>query len=211
MDRELRYFQSGELRASEENGKRQITGYAVVYGQMSVPIFDFREVIEPGTFSGSVDGDVRALWQHESASVLGRTKAGTLRLYDDDIGLRFELDLPETQIGRDAHTSILRGDVDGMSFGFSVLPDGSEWSEDAEGTLIRTVRNAKLYEISPVTWPAYPAASVNVRNDEIYGVIPEIPAELRAQDAGDIGDEDGGDLRAQAARRERVLRLNCQL
>jgi len=205
MDRELRYFQRAELRAVEGE-QPMITGYAVVYGQMSAPIFDFREVIEPGAFSDSVaDGDVRALWQHGPGDVLGRTASGTLRLFDESLGVRFELDVPDTQVGRDAYESIRRRDVDGMSFGFKVLPNGMTWSEETDGTLVRRVTNGTLYEISPVTWPAYEATSVDARHDDIYGVIPEIPAELRARRAGE--NSTGGQMRAQAARRVRVLRL----
>jgi len=153
-----------EIRAGDD-GQEVLAGYAAPFNQLSVMLWGFRERIRPGAFSGSLNGDVRALWQHDSAAVLGRTRAGTLRLSEDDVGLAFELEPPDTQIGRDAMTLIRRGDVDQMSFGFNVLPDGSEWSESDDGVLIRTLTNVTLMEISPVTWAAYPQTSVNVRSD----------------------------------------------
>jgi len=182
MNIERRYFDATELRA--DGDKPLIHGYAVVYGQTSVPIWNFREIIEPGAFATASESDVFALWQHDSAAVLGRTKAGTLRLYEDDRGVRFEVDVADTSLGRDALETIRRGDIDNMSFGFRVLPDGVTWTLDDDGTEIRHVTNASLLEVSPVTWAAYPQTTVDARQDEIYGVIPEIPEELRAQRFG---------------------------
>ncbi|MCB0070026.1 MAG: HK97 family phage prohead protease, partial [Caldilineaceae bacterium] len=80
------------------------------------------------------------------------------------------------------------------------------WTEMEDGTYLRRVVRAELVEVSPVTWAAYPQTEVGVRRDEIYGVLPEIPAELRAQDAGD-NDEDADQARARRAHRRRLLDL----
>lgn len=203
-----------ELRVKDEGDGPKISGYAVLYNQRSVDLGGFVEEIAPGAFGGSLGGDVRALWQHDTAAVLGRTTAGTLRIWDDERGVAFELDPPDTQIGRDAVTSIRRGDVDQMSFGFVVTWDGDKrgdaWSDLDDGTYLRRVVRAELLEVSPVTWAAYPQTAVGVRSDEIYGVLPEIPAELRAQDAGDNAG-DGADDRARARAESRRRRLQLAI
>lgn len=150
-----------EIRA--EDGKpATILGHAALFNTKSVYLYGFREMIEPGAFSESLTGDIRALWQHDSARVLGRTKAGTLRLWEDDQGLAFELNPPDNTDGRDAVVSIERGDVDQMSFGFNVPPGGDSWAEDEDGIPLRKLRAVSLMEISPVTWAAYPQTGVGV-------------------------------------------------
>jgi HK97 family phage prohead protease len=148
-----------EVRADD---KRTIGGYAAVFERKSVMLYGFREKIQPGAFVDSLQDDVRALWQHDTSQVLGRTRSGTLRLWEDETGLGFELEPPDTQTGRDAVTLIGRGDVDQMSFGFTVPIDGDEWSDDEDGIPLRTIKRAKLIEVSPVTFPAYQDTSVDI-------------------------------------------------
>lgn len=138
-----------------------IAGHAALFNSPSI-FMGFRETIAPGAFTDSLGGDIRALWQHDTARVLGRTKAGTLRLWEDDQGLAFELNPPDTQDGRDAVTLIERGDVDQMSFGFNVPMGGDSWSEDGDGIPLRQLNKISLMEISPVTWAAYPQTGVGV-------------------------------------------------
>lgn len=150
-----------ELRA-QEGKPATILGHAALFNTKSVFLYGFREIIEPGAFAESLSGDIRALWQHDTAKVLGRTKADTLKLWEDDQGLAFELHPPDTQDGRDAVTLIERGDVDQMSFGFNVPPGGDTWAEDEDGIPLRKLRTVSLMEISPVTWAAYPQTGVGV-------------------------------------------------
>ena len=150
-----------EVRA-EADKPPTILGHAALFNTKSVFLYGFRETIEPGAFADSLTGDIRALWQHDSARVLGRTKSGTLRLWEDDQGLAFELNPPATQDGRDAVTLIERGDVDQMSFGFNVPPGGDSWGEDDDGIPLRRLRTVSLMEVSPVTWAAYPQTGVGV-------------------------------------------------
>lgn len=198
-----------EIRVIDGDDGPLIAGYAVPYNQRSVDLGGFVEEFAPGAFGESLNGDVRALWQHDKTAVLGRTKANTLRLWDDERGVAFELTPPDTQIGRDAVTSIRRGDVDQMSFGFVVQLDedkrGEMWTMLDDGMALRRVTKAEMIEVSPVTWAAYPQTEVGVRHDEIYGVLPEIPADLRAQD--DAGDTDDDQARARVAHRMRLLDL----
>ena len=149
-----------EIRA-EADKLATILGHAALFNTPSL-FMGFREMIEPGAFADSLTGDVRALWQHDTARVLGRTKSGTLRLWEDDQGLAFELNPPDTVDGRDAVTLIKRGDVDQMSFGFNVPPGGDSWTEDEDGIPLRKLRTVSLMEISPVTWAAYPQTGVGV-------------------------------------------------
>jgi HK97 family phage prohead protease len=107
---------------------------------------------------------------HNSDNVLGSTKSKTLRLEEDEVGLRVEADLPETSAGRDLSVLMQRGDVDSMSFGFEVLKD--EWSADYSQ---RELIEVRLWEVSPITsWPAYPATSAFVRHlAELTDTEPE--------------------------------------
>lgn len=196
-----RRFTTSDLRTEGEEG-RTIVGYAAVFNSLSQVLWGFRERIAPGAFADALGDDVRALWNHDTGIVLGRTKSGTLRLHEDEVGLRIEVDPPASAAAY--LESIKRGDVDQMSFGFNTLDD--EWDEGDDGQIIRTLRKVKLFEVSPVTFPAYTATSVGVRSDEIYGVIPEIPAELRraSRSAHDATLERA---RARQAQRRRRLQL----
>ena len=158
-----------EIR-EEENGKRTITGYAVKWEMKSHTMGYFRrfkEQFKRGAFTESLTNDEQlALWSHDTSKVLGRTKNGTLRLYEDDVGLRFELDLPNTTLGNDAYETIKRGDVDGVSFGFRMQKE--EWDESDPDNIIRSISKAKLVEISPVAFPAYPDSQVSARSHDPY-------------------------------------------
>jgi uncharacterized protein len=163
-NREIRNLPLQEIRVLRQEGEpAKITGYAAVFDKMSEVMWGFREVIRPGAFTNTLKtADVRALWQHDTASPLGRNKNGTLELEEDALGLRISITPPDTQWGRDAVTSIDRGDVDQMSFGFMTLND--KWSKDENGFDLRELLEVELYEVSPVTFPAYPDTSVAVRS-----------------------------------------------
>ena len=154
-----------ELRMSGDG--RTLVGYAAVFNQ-ETQIGDarcgFREVVAPGAFKDSLaSDDCRALWNHDSACVLGRKSAGSLRMVEDDHGLRVEIDLPETQCGRDVAALVKRGDVTGMSFGFETKRD--EWNSDRT---VRTLRACRLFDVSPVTYPAYEGTDVALRSRDLH-------------------------------------------
>lgn len=149
-----------EVRA--DSGARTITGYAAVFNTETDIGGYFRERIAPGAFAEAIKGDVRALFDHDSAHVLGRTKSGTLRLEEDERGLRIEIDLPDTQTARDLAASMERGDIDGMSFGFEVLRQ--TWDETTGDIPLRTVEEVRLHEVSVVTFPAYADTEVALRS-----------------------------------------------
>lgn len=165
---ETRSFQAVELRAKMEAGKAPvIEGYAAVFDSLSEDLGGFREKIRPGAFKGAIaDGcDVRALWNHDNNFVLGRTTARTLSLSEDDRGLLATIHPPDTQWARDLMVSIGRGDVSQMSFGFQVEKD--EWDDKDKNSVVRTIHSfRRLFDVSPVTSPAYPDTTVALRSLE---------------------------------------------
>ena len=155
-----------ELRA-EDGASPLITGYAALYGVRSENLGGFREVIMSGAFDeAAARDDVRALINHDSNHVLGRTTSGTLRLLPDAKGLGVEITPPNTQAARDLVELMRRGDVTQMSFSFSIRTEDQRWSQPAgeNGEWLREVtRIDRLYDVAVVTYPAYPQASAAVR------------------------------------------------
>jgi HK97 family phage prohead protease len=149
---------------------RKLTGYAAVFKE-ETRVAGFVEVIRPGAFKASLAGrDILALVDHDPARLLARTKSGTLRLQEDERGLRYELDLPDTQEGRDILTLAERGDLGGMSFGFTVSKGGEHWKGQR-----RELRAVTLHEISVVhSRPAYGGTTVEPR-----AKTPRLAAALR--------------------------------
>jgi HK97 family phage prohead protease len=153
-----------ELRASRADGPPRIRGYAAVFEILSLDLGGFREKIARGTFTRTLRGqpDVRALVGHDPNLILGRTESKTLQLWEDSRGLGFEIDPPDTQLGRDTVTSIARGDLSQASFAFRVVPGGERWSEDATGGAIRTLLDVDLFDVSVVAFPATVQTSAEV-------------------------------------------------
>lgn len=163
MKRERRFFTVRELRVAAD-GKRTISGHAAVFNKDSEPMYGFVERVAAGAFATTIkEDDIRALFNHDPNYVLGRNTAGTLRLTEDDTGLAVEIDPPDTQCARDLMVSLERGDVSQMSFGFTTRKD--EWVyDDKNGATMRTLLDVMLYDVSPVTFPAYPDTDVSVRS-----------------------------------------------
>ena len=162
-DREYRtYNASIEIRADDGQDARKIRGHAAVFNEIAGDPLMFLEQIAPGAFADSIGtDDVRALWNHNPDYVLGRNKAGTLSLSEDDRGLAIEINPPDTQWARDLMHSIDRGDVSQMSFGFRVLDQA--W-EVRDGIDIRTLKKVELWDVSPVTFPFYEGTDVALRS-----------------------------------------------
>lgn len=170
-NRERRFRDFGiELRGEGEGEKRTISGYAAKFNKESELLYgSFVEVIEPGAFDDVLQDDVRALLNHDNNFILARTKSGTLNLSVDEIGLRYEFTAPDTTAGNDLLQSIKRGDISQSSFGFTIASGGAEWeiieNEDNSVKEIRRIKKIKrLYDVSPVTFPAYPDTEVAVRS-----------------------------------------------
>lgn len=165
-------LQGSKLEVRREEGEPpKIIGYAVRWDQLSKPIYGhFQEKFVRGAFAASlINPDVYAAWQHDSREVLGRTP-NTLSITEDDLGLRYEI-TPPSWADKYLET-IERGDVRGSSFIFRAIRE--EWDESNEDMSIRTVYEAELFEVSPVTTPAYPQSSVGIRSaEEVYQSRPK--------------------------------------
>jgi HK97 family phage prohead protease len=162
MKIETRYLPTTEIRIEGgDDSPGILSGYAATFNDLSLDLGGFREFLRPGAFTRTLaENDIRALYNHDTSAVLGRTKSGTLRLVENDRGLSFQLDLPNTQLARDLMESVRRGDIDGCSFGFQVRQD--QWN-DVEGTPTRELIDLDLHEISIVAYPAYPSTEVALR------------------------------------------------
>jgi Escherichia/Staphylococcus phage prohead protease len=149
-----------------------LVGLAARYGSLSNDLGGFKERIAPGAFASVVGDDCRCLLNHDPNVVLGRTKSGTLRLADTAHGLSYACLLPDTQAARDLHTSVARGDIDQNSFSFGVADEKWDEATDENGNRFvrRTIRAfSRLFDVSPVTYPAYEDTHVDAR-----ALVPEV-------------------------------------
>lgn len=142
-----------EFEIREESDGMMFSGYAAVFDSPSEPL-PFIETIQRGAFRKSLRSrnDIKFLWNHDSGEILGSTRAKTIQLIEDERGLKIEGSLPNTSRGRDVAELLKRGDVDSMSFGFSVPSGGDTWSSDGSERILKSVR---LHEVSLVAFPAY--------------------------------------------------------
>lgn len=165
MNKELRSY-SGEIRAEQRDNVTHIVGYGSVFDVLSEPMWGFREIIRPGAFDEVLGDDVRGLFNHDANFVLGRTVAATMTLTVDERGLHYDIIAPETPTIRDLVIAPMqRGDITQSSFAFRVAPGGDNWYEDDDGVIIREITKVgRLYDVSPVTYPAYQAADSSVRS-----------------------------------------------
>lgn len=163
-DVERRALSGGFSVETREDGKRSLKGHAAVFNALSEDLGGFREQISPGAFAEAIGkDDVRLLINHDGLP-LARNLSGTLKLSEDARGLAIEADLDENDpdVLR-LLPKLERGDVNQMSFGFSVRPGGQDWAKDDEGRTVRTLKKLRLFDVSVVTYPAYPQTDVAVR------------------------------------------------
>jgi HK97 family phage prohead protease len=177
-----------DLEIREEGNGMTLRGYAAVFNSPSQPL-PFIETIQQGAFRDSLKSrnDIKLLWNHDTSVVLGSTRAGTLRLIEDDRGLLLEADLPSTQAGKDAVISIQRGDVTGFSFGFRVPAGGDVWTDATQ----RVLKRVNVHEVSVgVAFPAYSGTdgTATVRSlSDLNSKIVSL-AELRGVSAEELTD-----------------------
>jgi HK97 family phage prohead protease len=177
-----------ETRAKGDKNVPILRGYAAVFNQLSEDLGGFREQIAPGAFADAIKtDDVRALWNHNADYVLGRNRSGTLNLFEDARGLGIEIEPPDTQWARDLLVSMEREDINQMSFGFSLRPNGQNWAKDDSGQVVRTLTRVRLFDVSPVTYPAYTQTDVAVRSMKDWlglGINPDAERALAKQAEG---------------------------
>jgi len=162
-EREVRTFTLDDIEVRSEDDKPKIKGHAAVFDKLSEDLGGFREKIVSGAFAKTIKkSDIRALFNHDPNYVLGRNKAGTLTLEEDERGLAIEIDPPDTSYARDLMVSIERGDITQMSFAFKTIKDS--WENQDKKESVRTLEEVDLFDVSPVTYPAYPQTDVKVRS-----------------------------------------------
>ena len=157
-DAEKRTMGTIEVREAEGD-EMVLEGYAAVFNS-ETDLGAFREVIKPGAFDDVMDNDVRALINHDPNLVLGRTTNGTLKLEQDERGLKYRVELGKQQYAKDFYESVKRGDISQSSFAFTI--DKQSWNEERTVRSVDKVR--QLLDVSPVTYPAYSAATVQARD-----------------------------------------------
>lgn len=166
--KEIRMLPLNELRVSEQ-GNEIIEGHAAVFNswsEMLGGLFPFKEIVRKYAFKETIQNDdIRALFNHDPNYVLGRNKSNTLYLEEDEVGLRVKITPPNTTYAKDLVESIKRGDVSQMSIGFIVLDDS--WGT-VDGVDTREIKKVKLFDVSPVTFPAYQETDVGIRGLEEY-------------------------------------------
>lgn len=169
-----------DFQTREADGALMIEGYFAVFNSEYWLWPTAYETIDPGAFSLETDTDVRALTNHDTTLVLGRTTAGTLDLRVDERGLWGSVRInPADQDAVNLYERVKRRDVDQCSFGFDILEEGAEYRDD--GTTVWHLKRVKLYEVSVCTFPAYEATVVQARKAELEHVRQRKLEEWRAQ------------------------------
>lgn len=157
-----RRYTTGVIEARQADTGMTITGHASVFDE-PYELWGFTEQVARGAFKKSLkEADVAALWNHDPNVVLGRKKSGTLRLSEDERGLYYEVDLPDTQAARDLYALIQRGDVYQSSFAFEIVKEAWDYPKEENAMPLRTIKEVRLYDVSPVTYPASPSTDVDV-------------------------------------------------
>jgi HK97 family phage prohead protease len=189
---ERRMTPSGEIKVeTRADGGKAIVGYAAVFHRDGEAGTEYRlgtdvvERIAPTAFTRALKEkhDARALFNHDPNMLLGRAGAGTLRLSVDTTGLRYEIDLPDTQVGKDVATSIARGDLAGSSFAFAINgKEGQRFERGKEGD-VRHILDVNLYDVGPVTYPAYEATSTGLRSGDCSDAFEAVNEWRKEQEA----------------------------
>lgn len=156
---------STEFKTREDGEAPAIEGYFSVFNSIYEIAPGMTESVAPGAFSNSLANDVRALTNHDTTLVLGRTKAHTLELREDAHGLWGHIDInPNDADAMNLYERVKRGDVDQCSFGFDIRSEDTDIKED--GSVHWTIKDVELYEVSCCTFPAYEETNISARSAE---------------------------------------------
>ena len=167
MSRETRQMRtaSTQFNTRDDNGALAIEGYFAIFDSIYEIAPGMSESIARGAFDNTLSGDIRALINHDTTLVLGRTKANTLQLRADNYGLWGHIDInPNDTDAMNLYNRVQRGDVDQCSFGFDIINEETDFRED--GSIHWTIKEVKLYEVSPCTFPAYEETNIAARAQE---------------------------------------------
>jgi len=205
---EMRQNQVQDLELRQEADKATFVGYAAVFNSDSEPL-PFVEQIRPGAFQRTLSArnNVKMFVNHDDTMVLASTRSGTLRLSEDDRGLKVEADMPNTTYGRDLVELMRAQVVDSMSFGFHVPRGGDEWSDDGQR---RYLNEIALREVSCVTgFPAYEETSATIRKAQILAQRTQTDADaladaMTALENGQELNDDQADLLVDVVDRQRA-------
>lgn len=171
---------ASNFKTREDGEEKRIEGYFAVFNSIYEIAPDMTESIAPGAFSETLNGDIRALTDHETMYVLGRNGAGTLELREDDKGLWGSILInPNDQDAMNLYARVERGDVNQCSFGFDILSEETDFRED--GSVHWTITSVKLYEVSVCTFPAYAETSVEARKEQREQIIKRQNEAWRAE------------------------------
>lgn len=164
MQRQVRSVASN-FKTREDGEEKRIEGYFAVFDSVYEIFPGMTESVAPGAFSKTLDGDIRALIDHETMYVLGRNQAGTLELREDDRGLWGSILInPNDQDAMNLYSRVERGDVNQCSFGFDILSEETDFREN--GDVHWTIKEVRLYEVSVCTFPAYSETQVDARRKD---------------------------------------------
>lgn len=195
MKTERRMTPAGEIRIEERaGGGKTVSGYAAVFHRAGESGTEYRlgpdivERIAPTAFNRAIQEkhDARALFNHDPNMLLGRAGAGTLRLSVDQRGLKYEIDLADTTVGRDVAASIARGDLAGSSFAFSIKGKDGQRFEKGKDHDVRHILDVDLYDVGPVTYPAYESTTTGLRSGDCADAFEAHNAWRKEQDAAAV-------------------------
>ena len=209
VERRVMAIDDIEMRVTDDENPR-ITGYAAKFG-IFTDLGWFKEKIRAGAFDEALKtSDVRCLKNHDPNLILGRTTSKTLRLETNSVGLKFDNDMPNTTTGKDTREEIRRGDISGCSFSFTV--DEEDWKHFKDDPSERTIiKIGRLYDVGPVTYPAYPDTTVAARSLERVRAEHENTEdngqESRAEDVPAVAEETEETEESKKIKRERRIEI----
>lgn len=220
---------SVEWRDSGNGNDFTLRGHAAVFNSLSDDLGGFRELIEPGAFRAALRGDhdVRLLFNHDPNFVMARTASGSLELREDATGLHVWARVAPLGWVTDLRASMQRGDIDQMSFAFTIREGGDDWAVTDDGQIVRTIRADgvdELFDVSVVTYPAYRATAVSMRSvlvdavrngrlpEDAAGAITELAPETAGTDESKSRNEvAGGDGATRVNPRVAAARARCRV
>ena len=205
-----------ELRVNED-GTSVLFGYAAVFPdgteKSAYRYGSVTETITPGAFARALRDkqDVRALFNHDSGNLLGRISSGTLRLVEDQTGLRYEIDMPDTTLAKDVRALVERGDLTGSSFAFRIKSETWKRDDNNPNCYRREINDVDLIDVGPVTFPAYAGTQAAMRSEEIDALEAEAKAAIESEAQGDNQARSEGEEEARRSEEAEQLEMRIRI